>query len=350
MFWSQPKSYTRGMAAGWTYVRPETLRVPTRPPKLVYLDLNHWVSLAKANSNHRQAAQFSDALLACLEAVRTGAALFPISASTYMETTKIRQRRHREDLRRVIEQVSGFWAIAPRVVVEAHEVEALLDRLFGPNPNPIAATDYLGWGFAHAHGKGGGAGPDRVGEPKRQQAEIDVCRWALDGPTSEEEALLPRFGYNPLATHQVQVERAAEEQAQVERFNANPTWRDQRIRTVVRTREVRIEIWEMLGRGLLARGVDPETALDKLGPGLDAADWMPSLDVAVSLKTAYHRNPLHRWKPNDIQDIDALAEALPYCDIVVTDKAEAGHLAATGVAGRIGASVLSRLSRLVDLL
>jgi len=35
-----------------SYVWPQTLRLPPRPLKLVYLDLNHWVALAKAMAGH----------------------------------------------------------------------------------------------------------------------------------------------------------------------------------------------------------------------------------------------------------------------------------------------------------
>jgi hypothetical protein len=340
------------MTEGWTYVWPTTLRLPSRPPKVVYLDLLHWIGLAKANSKHREGVRFRDALAACIVAVEAGAAVFPISASTYMEVTKIRQRRQRQDLRYVIERVSGYRAITPRVVIEEHEVEALLDRLLGPSPSPIHARNYLDWGFAHAHGKVGGLKLESevTGGLKLGRAELELNRWALDGPTAEEELILPRFGYNPMATYEVQLQRAAEEMAQVERFNAYPSWRDPRIRKVVRTREIRIEVEEMLARGLIARGADPETVLAKFGPDLDAFDSMPSFDVSVSLKTAYHRNPEHRWKPNHIQDIDALAETVPYCDIVVTDKEAAAHLVQTGVAERLNTTVLSRTADLIQSL
>jgi hypothetical protein len=48
---------------------------------------------------------------------------------------------------------------------------------------------------------------------------------------------------------------------------------------------------------------------------------MPSSEVAIELKTAWHRNPAKTWAANDVHDIDALALAVPYCDIVVTEKA-----------------------------
>ncbi len=73
---------------------------------------------------------------------------------------------------------------------------------------------------------------------------------------------------------------------------------------------------------------------------------MPSFDVAVTLKTEYHRDRLHHWTTNDIHDIDALGSTLPYCDIVVTDKAVASHALRTGLAERLGTVVLSQLNDL----
>jgi hypothetical protein len=75
---------------------------------------------------------------------------------------------------------------------------------------------------------------------------------------------------------------------------------------------------------------------------------MPSFDVAVTLKTAYHRDPLHRWTPNDIHDIDAMGSTVPYCDIVVTDKAVASHANQTKLAERLGTIVVSQLSDLLQ--
>jgi hypothetical protein len=48
---------------------------------------------------------------------------------------------------------------------------------------------------------------------------------------------------------------------------------------------------------------------------------MPSTEVSIEIKTAWHRHRERRWTPNDIYDIDALSLAVPYCDIVVTEKA-----------------------------
>jgi hypothetical protein len=134
------------------YIWPATLHLSPRPPKLVYLDLLHWVSLAKANCGHPQGVDYQDVLQACSAAVATGKALFPISDSIYMEIAKIGQYRQRRDLREVIELVSRYSVVTSRVVIAQHEVEALLDKFVGPSPEPINAMSYLDWGVAPNQG------------------------------------------------------------------------------------------------------------------------------------------------------------------------------------------------------
>jgi hypothetical protein len=75
-------------------------------------------------------------------------------------------------------------------------------------------------------------------------------------------------------------------------------------------------------------------------------DAMPSADVWVSLIAARHRNPQSRWESNDMFDIDAMCVAVPYCDVVVTDKATCHAVHAAGLPGRLGTIVIPRLDEL----
>ncbi len=77
---------------------------------------------------------------------------------------------------------------------------------------------------------------------------------------------------------------------------------------------------------------------------------MPSYDLAVTMKASYHRDGSRTWTPNDITDIDVLGSTLPYCDIVVMDNAVAAHATRTGMAARLGTTVLWRLDDLRPLL
>ncbi len=138
--------------------------------------------------------------------------------------------------------------------------------------------------------------------------------------------------------------RAAQEVEQVSRFDTYPSWRRGRIRDIVAAREVLIEINEALSAGIANRGARLDELFSSPEESRRAFDSMPSFDVAVTLKTSYHRDPNHRWNVNDIHDIDALGSTIPYCDVVVTDKAVASHANRSGLADRLGTVVLSRLA------
>ena len=264
---------------------------------------------------------------------------------------------------------SGYAVVTCRSVISTHEIEALLDLVVGPSPEPINSMDDLDWGVARAFGMVGGLrvrtrdGEDITGEVRSRHpagpdafdlvvanAELDLNRQVLEGPTAEEEPALRAEGWDPTAAVEVSKRRAAQEIEQVARFNVDPSWRRGRIRDVVAAREVLIEINEALHRGFSQRDAVFEEVFSSVERNRRLFDSMPSFDVAVTLKTACHRDPMHRWSKNDIHDIDAMGSTLPYCDIVVTDKAIASQIRKTGLSERLNALVLSRLSDLEQLL
>ena len=351
------------------YRWPTTLRLPARSPTLVYLDLNHWVSLAKAHHGHRDGARFKDAFDAVIQAQVSGRAVFPISDSTFFEVSKIGQYRQRRDLRDVIEVVSGYFVVTSRSVIATHEIEAALDEIVGPSSRPINSMDYLDWGVARAFGMVGGfkvqdgVGNDVTGKTRADfaggpeafdalfaDAELQLIRSVLAGPSPDEEPELRAHGWRPGDSEGIGAKRAQQEIEQAERFDTKPNGRRGRIRDVVAAREILIELNDtfhesMRDRGAVLLDVFPEPAVTRT-----VFDAMPSFDVAVSLKASYHSNPMHRWTANDIHDIDALGSTVPYCDIVVTDKAAASHLRRTGVAERLDTTVLSSLDDLASTL
>ena len=77
---------------------------------------------------------------------------------------------------------------------------------------------------------------------------------------------------------------------------------------------------------------------------------MPTFDVAVTLKASYHRNPNQSLEAKRHFDIDAMSTVLPYCDVVVTDKAMKSHIEQTKLAKRLNTKVLANLDDLVEQL
>jgi hypothetical protein len=125
----------------------------------------------------------------------------------------------------------------------------------------------------------------------------------------------------------------------------------------VMTREVIHEHHQLLVEILneyrvsLARlaGGEPMTARSRAGM-VDFADRMPSVRIAVDMKTELFRNSQRTWTDNHLHDIDALSVAVPYCRLVVTDKDAAASLARTKAGERNGTVILSRLADVPDVL
>lgn len=349
---------------------PATLRLPTRPPKLVYLDLNHWISLAKAYSGHRTGERHVANLEALLKAAADGRARFPIADSIVVEISNIGRHRQRKDLREVIEALARFYVITARDVISTHEVEAMLDLHVGVSPRPINEMNYLDWGLARAFGMVGGfrvrsesTGDDTTAEVRAQyadgpeafdqilaDAEWSLQRSVLDGPTPEEEPELRALGWRPHPTSETTEKRLQQEIEQTHRFNSSTHSRQRHLRDAVAARELMIELNATLSEGLYDRGVSLTGVFTDPEMTRTAMSAMPSFAVAVTLKAAYHRNPQHRWKRNDIHDIDALSSTVPYCDVVATDKAAATHIRSAGLPERFETHVLHDLDAVAELL
>ena len=351
------------------YLWPAKLRVP-QGRLLVYLDLNHWIALAKALSGHHDGRRDRDILQRLLHAVEQGHAVFPVSLSVYAEVLKIGDYRRRSDLRKVIERLGGYSVVTSRHVIATHEIEALLDDLVGPNPNPIKHMDYLDWGVFRALGMRGGVkvvtqegedvtsavrqrfsgGPDEF-DRILNEGVVNLNRVVLDGPSPKDAPDFRANGYRPDRILEAYDQEAAAERAWARVLDKEPRWRRGRLRDAVTAREVAFHINRIVTVAARARGLE---AFSEIFRGAErprrAFDAMPSFDVTVTLKTAIHRNAKHVWTNNHIHDIHALASTLPYCDVVLTDREMATLVRHSKLDQRLGTTVYHSLQDLSGLL
>jgi hypothetical protein len=343
---------------------------PAPPVQIVYLDLNHWISLAKAAVGHSDGARYVDSLETLRRARATGRFVFPLSASHYMEMSGVRNARHRADVAAVMEELSGFASLVDRLVVMRLELEAALDALTSRLGFPYAPVPVVGQGVLQAMGKVGGLlvrnsdGEDVTDEVRgtwpqgpehfdrwRADAERQLDRSVLRGPRDDAEAASLRAdGWDPTAARRFAEERAAGEREQAGRLAAEPRWRRGRLRDVVAARYVIFEILNMVEEALAQRGLEFSDVWTDLDASRRIVDCMPSADVCVTLLTSGHRNPQTAWTPNDIFDIDALSVAVAYCDVVVTERHASRTLQVAGAPKRLGTIVVTALDELVDVL
>ena len=109
-------------------VWPSRPKLPSTGRPLVYLDQNHWISLAKASVGHPQGDQFKEALDTCLVATKSGDATVVLGGAHYFEVLKIENRRQRRDVADVMESVTQFRTLVSRVTMMHIEIAAALDQ------------------------------------------------------------------------------------------------------------------------------------------------------------------------------------------------------------------------------
>jgi hypothetical protein len=357
---------TAGVVRGNTsYVWPSSLTRPADDVRTVYLDLNHWISLAKASTNHPDGRRHQAAMERLRDAKASGRFVFPLSSTHYMEMAGISDPRQRADITRVMEELSGFATLVSRTVVIRLEVEAALDAMGYERAHQYECVPLVGRGVGPAFGLRGGLrvrsedgtdvtdqarndypGGAEAFDAKLAEAERRLERAVLQGPADDEVPDLQAIGWDPTTARAFAERRASEERAQAARLDADPKWRSGRLRDVISARYLFIELNEILAEALAARSLEMDHVLRDAESARSFVDSMPSSDVCVSLLRAAHRNPQTRWTANDIFDIDALSIAVPYCDIVVTERHAHHVLRNDGAPGRTGTTVCSKLANL----
>ena len=195
-------------------VWPNTIVLSGNSKKIVYLDLNHWITLSKLRISSIDSGQ-RNLFDEFVEHVENNRACFPLSLHTYVELEKNTNHEQRKRLRHAIEKISLFNVVTTLHIVASHEVEALLNLVIGPNPSPFGFVNYLDWGVMRAAGLDGRPrvidrdGKDVTEEffenyPDKEylastlrEGFIDLNRNVIDGPSPENEAEFRNGGWNP---------------------------------------------------------------------------------------------------------------------------------------------------------
>ena len=347
-------------------VWPPLLELPPADKLVVYLDLNHWIGLSQALAGHPKGAAHGDVLEACRAAHSSGRGLFVLSGTIYAEVQKIKDPMQRRRLTEVMEELTGFSTLVSRVVMMELEFSALLDPV-AKIPNPLSKTPLVGLGIRHAFGIRSGfsimgpSGDETESFRQRYGAEafdafmadamLKMERSILRGPAdANEENALRALGYKPEGPAAVAESRAEQEREFKRILDADPKSRRGRLNDFVSARELTIEFQNIRPRTLEERGLvltdmmwDPES-------GRRLVLSMPRTKVTIVLKAAWHQKGQRAWTVNDIYDIDALALATPYCDVVVTEKACHHILSTAKMAERMNTSLLHRLADLPAVL
>ncbi len=309
---------------------PTELRMPARPPLLIHLDLAQWIRFGRVVQGQGEPA-YADLLEALRQAIQAGQVRIVLTGAQYSEVTKIKDPAQRRALASVIEELTDFTYLVSHVDVLRLELQTTLDNLTGTRGLGWTPTDLLGKSALNVVGRVGGLQIIQEGEDVTAKMLAADPSWAerlatmnrmaermlLQGPDDQEAAEIRAGGYQPELVEQQIVDNAALEAAwstQIEKYRGTYVMRD-----LVIARYLNLELMEMLVHELMARGIQIDDIFTTPEAGTRFLMSMPSSAVTVSMKAQYHQDPNRRWSANDLYDIDALALALPYCDIVFAD-------------------------------
>lgn len=319
----------------------------------VYLDQWMWVALAKAE-NGKGNSRENKAFEAVKNAAESGVA-FPLSSTTYSETLSgVTDPNQRMTLARTVASLSYMRTLrAPQVLVE-HQFLTAMNAQFGRPTFRPAPIDVLGHGAHWAfRGEAGGftfSSPEvETLIPRTTMTEVN--QWAefrlFAGPRDDQVASLRANGYNPEAATASMSSRVDWENylytALENEGMAKPSATV--LRFFVQAREVLHEhnrlLHELFHEYNMSVertfiGKDVKSARRKL---TNFSDAVPSLRIAADLKTHLFRQQ-KPWTTNPIRDIDALAHAVPYSDVVVPDREMISLLTRSKTAQAFGTTIV----------
>jgi len=336
---------------------------------LVYLDLHVAIRMARASRGDAKVpAEYLQLYRAALRAKIERRAMFPISGEHMWEMARITDPHQRAAVSDILASLSDYNYLAGRTVIAELEIEAGMAKVLGDDISERSVA-LVRPTFGHAFGMVGGMkihnqdgsdGSDAV-RATMPDAEFDTLmatinyemeRRMLRGPSDED---LVELRKDPQFQPQVAVDgqkSRVDWELETERIlPEHPKWRRGRLRDAIGARDFIHEWIEMYTRIRIAR---QESGLPDFDPPdeelREFMGAMPHTQVAVSVKTRYHKNPRHRWTVNDIVDIDAVSVAYAYCEAVYPDKAVRHALLNSKELRAIGTFVPRRPEELIDWL
>ena len=287
-------------------------------PKVVYLDQNAWSYLADGYANSD--SSYHEAACAAIDAAERGKAIFPLSIIHYAETSKDTSSKRRRRVARYMSKLSGMHAILPSPYVRDLEISNACNNLAGM---PKIDLNRLIFGIGLS--VQGGLSVPKVSIKGVSQSRLDELNEKISQKMTDPDS------YFLLVRNSLKREN-------VERLSRGPNAyvaaiqeSNNQLSGLTRTQRYNFELYAYFGKYLLPKIMQ---LMSQSGTNYKLLEPVVSnrkrlLDFFRTLPTSYsffalevHEDvqPRRKVRPNDIVDLIFLSVAIPYCDVVVTEK------------------------------
>lgn len=344
--------------------------------KIVYLDQNKWVEILKAERSGVDSPPLA-AAAALRKAVQSGSIVVPLSAGHYLETWHRSDWNSRHDLARIMCDLSQFSTFAPVQSVQRWEIDLALVKYLGfetaGKELRAVREQVLGRGVNHAFASPTGrlrlvssvATKDvPEGEPLEPEPQLlDLLEkvralpndayewWSLAG--NADDSMIHK-DWDTRGQHRIGDTYAEQERALSDHLLSNSEMKG-KLDDLIAAQDL-IEISTDLHEAATEIGLDPLHVYGKLVEmgGPEAVKGflrtMPSVAVRYEARRLKHRNHQWSWQQHDHVDLVALSVAIPYADIVVTERQWAHLFKVAKLDREFGTRVISRLGELPQIL
>jgi hypothetical protein len=305
----------------------------TRPgqAKIVYLDQHVWIGLLRGSRDGDPVAMA--ALSALRSAREDGQIEVPLSTSHYLETWHRKSLRSRHELAALMRDLSGYRTLAPLQKVQRLEVErAIFQRISKGSKLPDPKTRIVGHGACHAFDSPTGRfrfveslatrdepeGPATDPPEELSALELTGDRWEWFNLAGSQE-ILESDGVEVTPEHRLGDDYVERELETRYRLSADPTMRKRLVDLMVM--QELMDLLPVINDICQKLQIDPHFMFDD-GPSSQRSfiNDIPTAAMLSRLRTLRHRNMSHPWSQHDRTDLISLAIAVPYCEIVVTER------------------------------
>lgn len=309
-------------------------------PKLLWLDQNKWIDLARAHYGRPGGEAFRDALAAIRKAVDAGTLIVPFSMVTIIEMQGDPHAERRERFTRFMTDLSRNRTILTHLPIRSWEVRNAVYRLFGrPEPGCVRRS-IVREGVDNAMGLRASI----TGIPPEFAA---VLMRMVNEPEVAAELVLSMTDAGAIAdTNQMKAEETANLSLQedVRRRAAAEITVEQRFVAEFREHVLRGDVGVALVEALQELGLsmsDFYQGCPTTRDFLSFFDGVASLYVNVTLTIARDQDLVRPIDRNDARDLIALSVAVPYGNIVVTEKYWGNMVRSRGLAAKYNTTVLT---------
>ena len=312
--------------------------------RIIYLDQNKWIDLAKAFANPKEFPEYHDVLVALNNAVRNRRLVVALSATNIFESQKINDPKRRELMGRIQSQLSGGVVLRCGSQRFKNEITAFLRRRVFDQTEVLPEGWFLSNDFVDAF-----ADSDALQLPS--EANVRIRSSIQKDPAFAAYRFITDLPEN---IRKEAVQKWTEQSRELIRqlHSRREVMRSERLSLHRRVYKARLLLEKLDPILAIARslGLNWETLSD---PGPKTAkriiNELPYFFIETELALVLERSD-HVLNENDLRDMQAMSAALPYSDFVIIEKAFANYIVQADLGRRLRPRIFTDLRDVLKFL